>query len=256
MNFPFAVLASALFFSAFVHASDNNEHPLLLTSPPPTMTPIPDFSSFKIVENKKKSFVAFMKPSVVYLNDAIEQSRERLLALSTAKEKNEKDEAFLNEISRLFNLPLPEAGADKSWFSRALKRVDVIPAELVLTQSAKESGWGTSRFARDGNNYYGQWCYTKGCGLVPRKRNAGKINEVAKFKGPFESTQAYFLNINTHRAYAALRDIRKGLRDSGEPITGDELANGLLSYSQMGQTYVNEVQSMMKYNTGFWNETK
>lgn len=262
MKISFAVLASAMLFSVSSSAANNDSNLLVLATPPPAMIPVPDFASFKNVDNKKKAYVAFMKPSVVYLNDAIEKSRARLVALSTSKAPNEintvnkTDQAFLSAVSSVFNLPLPKTGADETWFTNALKRVDIIPVDLALTQSAKESGWGTSRFAREANNYYGQWCFTAGCGLVPKQRSSGKTYEVASFKDAFESSQAYFVNINTNIDYVTLRDIREKLRNSGKAITGSELANGLLHYSQMGQTYVNEVQSMMRYNRAFWDQTK
>lgn len=256
MKFSSAVLASAIFFSASGSAIENNVNSLALDSPPPTMKPIPDFAAFENVNDKKNAFVAFMKPSIVYLNDAMDKSRTRLLALSSSVAFAENDKAFLRSIEMVFKLPIADTGVDKAWFTRALKRVDIIPVDLVLTQSAKESGWGDSRFAREGNNYYGQWCFTLGCGLIPRQRSPGKVHEVAAFKGPFQSTEAYFVNINTNSSFVGVRDIRQKLRAEGKEVTGAALANGLINYSQMGQTYVNEVQSMMRYNIPFWNQTK
>ncbi|USH04001.1 glucosaminidase domain-containing protein [Grimontia kaedaensis] len=256
MKLPYAVLASALLISA---CSDAPQTPLTVdklqpASPPPSMVEKPDFASYKIVDEKKKAFVAFMKPGINYINGLIENARTRLIGLEKGKTPTDEDEAFLARVAELFNLPLPEEGADKKWYQEALKRVDVIPVDLVLTQAAKESGWGTSRFAREGNNYFGQWCYTSGCGMVPSARSQGKTHEVAVFKDTYQSIRAYFLNVNRNKAYAQLRDIRADLRKSGEPISGVALANGLKSYSERGQAYVDEVQSMIRYNEKYWSQ--
>ncbi|OEE58696.1 glucosaminidase [Enterovibrio norvegicus] len=256
MKLSRVVLASALFLSACSDApqSTTNVSQLQPASPPPSMEQVPDFASYKIVDEKKKAFVSFLKPGVTYINDLILNARTRLKTLSSTTAMASDDEVFLAKVAELFKLPLPEAGADAKWFNEALKRVDIIPADLVLTQAAKESGWGTSRFAREGNNYFGQWCYTPGCGLVPSARGKGQTHEVAAFKDAFQAIRAYFLNVNRNAAYADLRNIRAALRKSGQPITGEALAKGLLSYSERGQPYVDEVQSMIRFNEKYWSQ--
>lgn len=250
MKLSYVVLASALFISA---CSDAPQTPITVDSPPP-MVEKPNFGSYTRVDEKKKAFVAFMKPGINYINGLIESARGRLIELEKGKTPTKDDEAFLLWIAELFNLPLPETGVDKTWYQEALKRVDIIPVDLVLTQAAKESGWGTSRFAREGNNYFGQWCYTPGCGIVPSTRSQGKSHEVAVFKDTYQSIRAYFLNVNRNRAYAQLRDIRAELRNEGKPISGVALASGLKSYSERGQAYVDEVQSMIRYNEKYWSQ--
>ncbi|WP_028025547.1 glucosaminidase domain-containing protein [Enterovibrio calviensis] len=257
MKLHYAVLASALFISA---CSDAPQAPttridqLQPASPPPEMVKKPDFAEYKIVDEKKKAFVAFLSPGVDYINNLIEKARVRLIQLSDSTSPTKDDLAFLAKVAELFNLPLPEAGADNAWFDEALKRVDIIPNDLVLSQAAKESGWGTSRFAREGNNYFGQWCYTSGCGMVPSARSQGKTHEVAAFKDAYQSVRAYFLNVNRNKAYSSLRDIRADLRKQGKPITGVALSNGLGSYSERGQAYVDEVQGMIRYNEKYWSQ--
>ncbi|MDD1780733.1 glucosaminidase domain-containing protein [Enterovibrio sp. ZSDZ35] len=257
MKLSFAVLASALLLSACSeapHTPVTNINQLQPASPPPEMVQKPDFASYKIVTEKKQAFADFLKPGVNYINGLIENARTRLTTLSTAKSLSTSDNEFLSNVAELFSLPLPETGADQAWFKEALKRVDVIPMDLVLSQAAIESGWGTSRFAREGNNYFGQWCYTQGCGMVPSARSSGKFHEVATYKDPLQSIRAYFLNVNRNRAYSQLRDIRAELRKEHEPISGTALANGLLSYSSRGQAYVNEVQGMISHNQQYWSQ--
>src|SRR5690606_11880502 len=129
-----------------------------------------------------------------------------------------------------------------------LRRVDVLPSSLVLAQAANESAWGTSRFAVEGNNYFGQWCFTEGCGLVPDRRLSEASHEVKAFTSAGESVEAYFMNINTFGAYQGLRLMREELRRSGQIIDGLTLAEGLESYSERGEEYIEELQSMIQFN--------
>jgi len=98
--------------------------------------------------------------------------------------------------------------------------VDTIPPSLALAQAANESAWGTSRFARQAHNYYGQWCFEKGCGIVPDRRDANKSHEVAAFDSPRESVARYLHNLNSNSAYKSLRDIRSRLKAANKPVTG------------------------------------
>ena len=118
----------------------------------------------------------------------------------------------------------------------------------ALAQAANESAWGTSRFATKGNNLFGQWCFSKGCGLVPRGRVEGASHEVAKFSSPFRSVRAYIQNLNRHPTYQELRDIRQEDRRGKDPLSGVDMAAGLLGYSERGQEYVDEIRAMIHYN--------
>jgi Bax protein len=139
-----------------------------------------------------------------------------------------------------------------------LSRVNVLPKALVLTQAANESAWGTSRFATKANNYFGHWCYTKGCGLVPRQRNEGSSHEVATFSSSQESVHRYFMNLNRNRAYADLRAIRAKLAAQGDNLlttaSATELTNGLLKYSERGSDYVTDLQAMIRHNEVYWQK--
>jgi len=119
---------------------------------------------------------------------------------------------------------------------------------LALAQAANESAWGTSRFAREGNNYFGQWCFEPGCGLVPENRASGKTHEVARFSSPAESVKAYIENLNSNSAYEALRSQRAKQGESSSPIGGMALSNGLLNYSERGQDYVHDIQGLIQNN--------
>ncbi len=94
------------------------------------------------------------------------------------------EEAYAERLAQLYGFPLHDGHVDEAWLTEMLKRVNVLPEALVLTQAANESAWGTSRFATQANNLFGQWCYKQGCGIVPAQRAAGKLT---KFKIRFSS---------------------------------------------------------------------
>jgi len=155
-----------------------------------------------------------------------------------------------------------KAQDDAELLATLLQRVDAVPASLVLAQAANESGWGTSRFARQGNNLFGIWCFKAGCGLKPLKRTPGLTHEVARFDSVEAGVRHYIHTINTHSAYADLRDIRARARqqaaqpellsvlgeDELQRSMGEQLAEGLLAYSERGEEYVREIQAMIRVN--------
>jgi len=132
--------------------------------------------------------------------------------------------------------------------TRLLRRVDTIPPALVLAQAANESAWGSSRFARMGNNLFGMWSFKPGSGIVPEDRPDGAIYEVRRFSSLYESIRSYMNNLNRHGAYRKLREIREGLRKANQPVTGIALAQGLAKYSQRGDDYIREIQAMIRQN--------
>ena len=210
---------------------------------------LPDFASITDVQQKKAQFFAYLRPLVEKENGKIKYKKQLLLSLQQ-QQKNDSYHSGLSakkltKLAREFGL----GAEDKQVNIEELKlRIDIIPASLVLAQAANESAWGTSRFATQANNLFGQWCYTRGCGLVPNSRNVGSQHEVRKYPSVQASISSYMRNLNTHNAYSDLRNIRAGLRHRNQSITGEKLAHGLSSYSERGQDYVDELISMIKYN--------
>ena len=108
--------------------------------------------------------------------------------------------------------------------------------------------WGNSRFARQANNYFGQWCFTKDCGLVPLRRSAGARHEVQYFASVDLSVRAYIHNLNTSASYKLLRNLRHSLRRQHKPLDAEFLAMGLKDYSERGMDYVRIIQGMIRSN--------
>ena len=218
--------------------------------------PVPNFSAYTDVKEKKEAFFNYLRPEIekqnaylLTLRHYVQTLYRKALASETLSEEDMARLEWLEEEYRVKpTQPL------KSKLLALLQKIDVLPAELVLVQAANESAWGTSRFARKGYNFFGLWCFSKGCGFVPNRRNDGASHEVAKFDSLSRATYTYMRNLNRHDAYADLREIRSRLRANQIPITGVALAEGLMNYSERGAAYVEELQTMILFNEEFLSE--
>ncbi|GGD52709.1 glucosaminidase domain-containing protein [Lacimicrobium alkaliphilum] len=211
---------------------------------------IPDFAEFTDIPTKKQAFFDYLRPAVKYHNQIILAERALLQAIAQKMESGQKlsqvQQDKLAKISGKYRLE--ETPSDVNSISNLLRQVDIVPLELVLAQAANESAWGTSRFARKGYNFFGMWCFRKGCGFVPKSRDDDAVHEVAKFRDLSHAVRAYLRNINTHYAYSDLRDIRARLRSNQKEIAAEPLAQGLMSYSERGQDYIDELLEMIRFN--------
>lgn len=220
----------------------------------PLETDVPDFSAYQSVRDRKQAFFGFLAPLVAAENDRIEWQRLQLLALEAIINEqgltalNQEQLQFLERLADRYRVDFEPEGEISASLSALKRRVDVVPETLVLVQAANESGWGTSRFARDALNFFGQWCFSEGCGLVPNARSDDANHEVRRFESVNASVRSYLLNINTHPAYAQLRAIREKRRLNGEEIRALDLTPGLLSYSERGEEYIAELNAMIRVN--------
>jgi len=199
------------------------------------------------IHTKKTTFFATLKPLIEQENSRIAGLRREIMELRQLSHPNRIQMMRISTLASQYKLKAEEQ-VNAGFWQALLDRVDTVPLELALAQAANESAWGTSRFARDGNNYFGQWCYTKGCGLVPRQRTAGATHEVRRFDSPLASVRAYMLNINSSAAYAEFRKIRHSLRVQSQPLNAESLAFGLRSYSERGMAYVKTIRLMIRSN--------
>ena len=207
---------------------------------------LPDFSRYSDTTEKKAAFFSFLYPRIVLANSRILIERDYLNSLDAKETLTSKEYKWLNQQSERLRVDA-EPGSDEQ-FALLRKRLDVIPPSLILAQAANESAWGTSRFATRGNNLFGQWCFSKGCGIIPRSRAEGASHEVAKFSSPYRSVRAYIQNLNRHPTYQLLREVRLKDRRDNEPLSGLELAEGLVGYSERGEEYIEEIRAMIHYN--------
>ncbi|MBM6551202.1 glucosaminidase domain-containing protein [Marinomonas ostreistagni] len=208
----------------------------------------PDFAAIEDVQTRKDAFFEFLIPFANEKNALLLKDRERLIKILENPEPPTREEkTWLAALRKIHNLRKVGVYTHED-IAALLKYVDIIPTSLVLAQAANESAWGTSRFAVEGNNYFGQWCFRKGCGLVPNARGEAQDHEVKKFSDARESVFAYIDNLNSNSAYKELRAIRAKLREQNKTITGLALVHGLEHYSQRGQDYIDEIGSLIDYN--------
>lgn len=210
---------------------------------------LPDFEAVEDVSQMKQAFAGYLQPIVAYHNTRISAQREELKQLQQTRDASGElgfwQRWQLKSIAADYEVDwLPEDPG--SVLAELLLRVDVIPEPLALAQAAKESGWGRSRFAREGNNLFGLWCYQRGCGIVPKNREAGAAHEVAEFDSVSDAVAYYLHNLNTHPSYQDLRERRQTMRHHNAKLDPQALANGLLMYSQRRGAYVEEIQSMVR----------
>ena len=220
----------------------------------PTLEPIvvfPDFASISDIEAKKQQFFDFLQDYVRYENSLISDQRLRLLnyagIVETGVPLTGRERDWALDLAITYDVDT-EAATDQAIVSELLLKVDVIPASLVLAQAANESAWGTSRFALEGNNIFGQWCFEEGCGIIPNRRVAGATHEVKSFDTIEAAIEGYFLNINSHHLYAGFREERARFRQLDQRLDPILLAQGLDRYSQRGENYIDEVQTLIQQN--------
>lgn len=250
------------FYTPQVSVDQNGSAPSSVASSMPSSMPalpswadddLPDFTQYQDTTEKKAAFFSFLYPRIVLANSRILIARGYLDSLADKESLTPKESDWLAGQAERLRVDA-EPGSDQQ-FALLRKRLDVIPPSLILAQAANESAWGTSRFATRGNNLFGQWCFSKGCGLVPLSRNDGASHEVATFASPYRSVRAYIQNLNRHPTYQLLRDIRLKDRRSNEPLSGRALAQGLLGYSERGEDYIKEIRAMIQYNNlGFYDD--
>ena len=219
-------------------------------------TSLPDFNKYDNVEEKKIEFFDFLAPLVKAENQRV--LKERAFVLSQLQEVRNGKEPTPQEIDILQQLASkyrvksgPSEGMD--FYTRLLLHIDIVPVELALIQAANESAWGTSYFARKGNNLFGQWCFEEGCGIVPRRRAEGAKHEVKDFENVALSVREYIRNLNSHPAYKRLRIERYKARLNGKTPDAGELAIGLQSYSGIGMEYVHILRQMIDHNRVYMN---
>ncbi len=226
---------------------------ILLTQPHlgPVERPLPDFAALADVSLRKERFFDYLLPLVQAENEGLSEIRRRLGYLRDLYrwERNidRRDHDWLALVISTYLLPAGDPHSPGFW-TTVFERVDGLPTDLVLAQAANESAWGTSRFAREGNNLFGQWCFRPGCGIVPAGRAAGAQHEVAHFETVSQSVGSYMHNLNTGPSYQHFREIRARIREQGSEPGAAELVAGLANYSARGLEYVDELRAMIRHN--------
>ena len=204
------------------------------------------------VDNKKRLFFRTLAPLILRGNELIMVDRNRLKEIRSSHTKNEaipeKDQLWILKLATVYKVDVKDGQVTAGLMDTLWKKVDIVPVSLALAQAAEESGWGTSRFAAKGNAVYGQWTWGSNA-ITPEKQRKELGNYgIASFETLQQSISAYMLNLNTHNAYASLREKRAELREKNQKVTGYILAGQLTKYSERGEEYVKSLRSLMEYN--------
>lgn len=211
--------------------------------------PMPAFHEIPAGPERKKAFFDYLAPIVRDVNGEVEKRREALFALeeqlANGQPLNQDAQDWLGRMTERYRVDADEPAQQVQALKR---RIDIIPVSLALAQGALESAWGTSRFARQGRNIFGKWCFTEGCGIVPAQRRADATHEVASYDNVAEAVRDYLHHLNSHPVYEPLRERRAQARKDGRPPEGADLAAGLEKYSAKGEGYIRLIRRVISAN--------
>ena len=199
-----------------------------------------DLDEIKDTKLKKETFIKIVLPLVVAENDKILDDKIKLKRITSKKMTTDKEKSWLR-------LKLREYKVKNSDIAELNKRMDIIPVSIALAQAAKESGWGTSRFALEGNAIFGQWTWT-GQGIEPLNKGKNEGHKILRFPILRASVKAYKNNLNTHKGYSEFREKRYSIRKRNKAIKGLDLTDTLNRYAQTGKKYTDILEQIIKQN--------
>ena len=199
-----------------------------------------DLDEIKDTKLKKETFIKIVLPLVVAENEKILDDRFKLKNILSRKITTDKEKDWLRQKLREYKVK-------NSDMSELKRRMDIIPVSIALAQAAKESGWGTSRFALEGNEIFGQWTWT-GQGIEPLNKGKHENHKILRFPILRASVKAYKNNLNTHKGYSDFREKRATLRKRNKKIKGLDLTDGLNKYAQTGKEYTDMLEKIIKQN--------
>ena len=208
---------------------------------PVALTLLP--AEIKMIENTKKRkefFIQIVLPLILEENNNIKKDRRRLFNIINKSNNSKIEKKWLEKKYKQYGIPSKDLSVLKI-------RMDEIPVSLAIAQAAKETGWGTSRFAQEGNALFGQWTWS-GEGLKPKDADKNEGHKVMKFNVLQASVRAYQRNLNTHSSYKNLRKARAELRDRGENLDSLILVNYLNEYAETGEEYVKVLKKIIEQN--------
>jgi len=233
-----AVTIQELFKSTDYNLKDIRKNKLVK---PISLTLLPN--EIKKIENSQKRkdlFIQIILPLIIKENNYIKSDRMKLFRILNKSKNTKLEKKWLANKFKQY-------GVVNNDLSTLKIRMDEVPISMTIAQAAKETGWGTSRFAQEGNALFGQWTWS-GKGLRPKGADSDSTHKVMKFKVLQASVKAYQRNLNTHSSYKAFRSARAELRDEGKKLDSLILSNYLDKYAETGKEYVKILQKIIKQN--------
>jgi len=206
------------------------------------LTKLPnDLKSLGDTKKKRELFIKIILPLILDENEKIIQDRKKLFKILGKNFNSAGERVWLKRRFKEYKI-------DDGDLSKLKMRMDIVPVSLALAQAANESGWGTSRFALEGNALFGQWTWSKK-GISPKNKDPDKSHKILQFQVLKASVRAYKNNLNTHNAYTEFREARAKLRQDGKQIIGLELTKYIKNYASIGEKYVEIIDSIIVKNS-------
>ena len=206
------------------------------------LTKLPkDIKTLGDTKTKRELFIKIVLPLILYENEKIIDDRKRLFKILGKNFNSPGEKVWLNRRFKEYKIE------DKD-LAELKMRMDIIPVSIAVAQAANESGWGTSRFALEGNALFGQWTWSKK-GISPKNKDPDQSHKILQFQILKASVRAYKNNLNTHNAYKEFREVRAKLRQSGTTITGLALIKYLKRYASIGEKYTEIIEGIMVQNS-------
>ena len=208
--------------------------PISLTLLPTEITKIED------VKKRKDLFIQIILPLIIAENNNIKLDRKKLFTILNKNKNSTAEQNWLNSKFKQYGVISKDLPTLKV-------RMDEIPTSMIIAQAAKETGWGTSRFAQEGNALFGQWTWL-GEGIKPANADKDTTHKIMKFNVLQASVKAYQRNLNTHSSYRDFRSARAEMRDNGEKMDSTALVEHLDSYAETGKEYVKILKQIIRQN--------
>ena len=200
-----------------------------------------EMKKIESVKKRKNLFIQIVLPLIIEENTKIRLDRKKLFAILNKNNNSKTDKEWLLKKFKQY-------GVNKNDLSTLKIRMDEIPVSLAIAQAAKETGWGTSRFAQEGNALFGQWTWS-GEGIKPAGADSDSKHKVAKFKVLKASVKAYQRNLNTHSGYKNFRKERAIQRDNQGKLNSLELVKHLDKYAETGVEYTKILRQIIQQNS-------
>ena len=208
---------------------------------PVALTLLPnEIKKIENVKKRKEFFIQIVLPLILKENNNIKLDRKRLFSIINKSNNTDLEKKWIEKKYKQYGVPSKDLTTLKI-------RMDEIPVSLAIAQAAKETGWGTSRFAQEGNALFGQWTWS-GEGLKPKDAEKSEGHKVMKFNVLQASVRAYQRNLNTHSSYKDFRQERARLRDQGKALDSIILSEFLNEYAETGNEYVEVLKKIIKQN--------
>ena len=206
------------------------------------LTKLPkDLKTLGDTKKKRELFIKIILPLILSENNKIIEDRKRLFKVLAKNFNTAGERVWLRRRFKEYKI-------EDGDLSKLKMRMDIIPVSVALAQAANESGWGTSRFALEGNALFGQWTWSKK-GISPKNQDPDKTHKILQFQVLKASVRAYKNNLNTHNAYKEFREARAQLRQEGAEIMGLELTKYLSNYASIGVKYVEILENIIVRNS-------